>query len=148
LANPSNTTVCFTVVLRDDFRPDNAAFDADRADPSAEILVCPWWGIEQPKTKRVKVVRLLGDVFFGMYVSASAWPVYTFVSVFPVEQSVTDFDLYQFVSAVLSYHSALSSHYIASIQMGLRVYSGMGSFSIQQADVKVNILEKDAIVIA
>jgi hypothetical protein len=57
----------------------------DRTQPSAEILVCPWWRTAKIELKREKIIRLAGEQFYGMYVSSGNWPIFTFISLFPVD---------------------------------------------------------------
>jgi hypothetical protein len=117
--------------LRDDYSPNNKTFSSTKANPSAEIRVCPWWRAAMPDSKRIKVVRLSGEQFYGMHVSSADWPIFTFISIFPVEQTVRKFNLFDFVEEVRKYNPTYNTHHISCIQTGFRVYSGMGAFTIE-----------------
>jgi hypothetical protein len=137
----SKTTVCFTIILRRDYNVINKTFSLNSTQPSAEIIVCPWWRTDLPNAKRIRNIRLDDNQFYAMYLTSSSWPIFTFISIFPVQKSVKSFNLFKFVDKVLIYNSKLSNHHITCIQVGFRTYQGMGVFSIQELalEIKVNV---------
>lgn len=75
----SKTAVCFTIVLRDDYDTMSKEFDNNNADPSVEIIICPWWRTDELNGGKIKEM-LFGDHLYRMYVTTASWPVFTFNS--------------------------------------------------------------------
>lgn len=132
-AGSSNVSAaaCSVLIVRSDWNPISGAFSNSQTEPTAEVLVCPWWTASLPKVGSCTSVNLTNQLYTLCTDTSTdgvkIWPTYTFAS--SSTMNLTNVDLLGFTQCLLTKGLLTSSYWVVGVQAGFRLYSGKGTFA-------------------